>query len=35
VPIDLGDLAAVHLVGRDGRSILIATRANPSETGDR
>jgi Putative zinc-finger len=35
VPIALRDLAAVHLVGRDGRSLLIATQANPSEAGGR
>jgi hypothetical protein len=35
VPIALRDLAAVHLVGRNGRSLLIATQTNPSEAGGR
>jgi hypothetical protein len=35
LPIDLQDLAAVHLVGRDGRSVLIATQGNPSDGGGR
>jgi hypothetical protein len=35
LPIDLKDLAGVHLAGKDGRSLLIATQANPSEAGGR
>jgi hypothetical protein len=35
LPIDLGDLAAVHLIGPGGRSLLIAARPNPSEAGGR
>jgi hypothetical protein len=35
LPIDLRDLAAVHLIGKDGRSLLIATQANPSEADGR
>jgi len=35
LPIDLGDLAAVHLIGNGGRSLLIAARPNPSDAGGR
>jgi hypothetical protein len=35
LPIGLEQLAAVHLIGNGGRSVLIATQGNPSDAGGR